>query len=236
MLHDAGAAVSLLDELGHLCELDRIETHDAASGAGARAQRVAVGSWVRIESEGRSMSWCGHISYVNGEILGLRGAASTEDLFAARDNITMRVGRAGSFASSQARVLVASGRTLRILLRRSVGDLERRRAARVRVAQPVRVARINGDDLEEFGAELIDLSAFGCAVRSASTLATSDRVSIAMNLDGTALHVVGEVVRTWRNEVSEPVHAGIHLDAITTRQESLIRRFLVDQLRHPQYL
>jgi c-di-GMP-binding flagellar brake protein YcgR len=120
---------------------------------------------------------------------------------------------------------------LRILTRRAVGDLERRRVARIRVSQIVSIARVNGCGLDELSAELIDLSSLGCAVRSLAQLLPSDRVSIAMDLDSTAVQVVGEVVRTWRNEPSGPLYAGVHFDAITSRQESLIRRFLVGQLR-----
>jgi PilZ domain len=231
MRSGAASAGLVLDEAGGMSAAQHADADSAAPAPIARAPRLAIGSWVRVDSEERSVSWTGHISYLNGEILGLRGATSAEDLFALRDKVTVSVGRGATIASSQARVLAASGRMLRVLIRRAVGDMERRRATRIRVTQPVSVCRINGCELDEFAAELVDLSALGCAVRSDTSLAPSDRVSIAMNLDDTAIQVVGEVVRTWRSEALGPLNAGVHFDAITPRQESLIRRFLVGQLR-----
>ena len=231
MQGDSSTSSAATEDVEPPAESDAAIAESVGGRPFARAQRLTVGSWVRIDAEGGSVSWTGHISYINGEILGLRGATSAEDLFTMRDDVTMNVGRDEIVVSSQARVLAASGRMLRILIRRAVGDMERRRARRIRVTQRVSVARERRGCLDRFDAQLIDLSPSGCALCSDTAVRTSDRVSVAMSLDGGEIQVSGEVVRTWRTEACGPVHAGVSFDAITPRQAMSISRFLVGQLR-----
>jgi PilZ domain len=202
----------------------------ALSVAGARP--IRVGAWARVELDGGDV-WSGRVSYVSGELVGLKASTVVTGRIRAGDTVTLVVGQGESMVAASARVLSASGSFMRLARRESSEGLERRRALRVPVAQVVQVAHTApGADAPRRGeAELTDMSASGCALRSATELPVGYLVAISLRIVGTDLTLTGKVVRAWRAAEDQGEHAGIQFDPVPPSTTSLINRYLMEQLR-----
>jgi hypothetical protein len=189
----------------------------------------------RVESAGGRV-WSGRVSYVSGELVGLKASTIVPGINAG-ETVTLVVGNGESMVAAEARVLSASGSFMRLSRRESSEGLERRRALRVPVAQPVEVtvapsgAPFGSPGTSRCRAELTDMSASGCAVRAATELPIGHAVSVAVRIVGTDLTLSGKVVRAWRSDDAQGSHAGIQFDPLPARTTALINRYLVEQLR-----
>jgi len=195
------------------------------------ALRFGAGSVVRVDDASGSRSWRARISYVSGEIFGLRGPSDADQMFSPRDIVTLHIGRDDMMLESQARVLTASPRTLRVLAKRGVGALERRGAVRIKMSQELSVRTIDGRGGHAIAAQLIDLSPAGCAFRSEEPLAVGSRVVVMTGSGCVPLQLVGEIVRVWKTETSDCIHAGVQFDPVPQRAREAVNRFLVEQVR-----
>jgi PilZ domain len=206
------------------------ETTRALSVATARP--IRVGAWARVELAGGDV-WAGRVSYVSGELVGLKAATIVDGRVAEGDTVTLVIGKGESMVAAQARVLSASGSFMRLSRRESSEGLERRRALRVPVEQRVSVTVTDpaGGGVRDLDAELTDMSASGCALRAASHLPVGDLVSVSLRIVGTDLTVTGKVVRAWRSDETWGEHAGIQFDPLPAATTNLINRYLVEQLR-----
>lgn len=135
--------------------------------------------------------------------------------------------------AAQARALAASGSFLRPLRRESSEGLERRRALRVGVDQTVEVTypAPGAGGNHTCAAQLTDMSASGCAVRTVSELPVGHSIAVSLRIVGTDLTLPGKIVRAWRTDESPCEHAGIQFDPLPPRTTSLVKRYLVEQLR-----
>jgi hypothetical protein len=197
----------------------------------APALRLGAGSIVRVDDTTGTKSWVARISYVSGEIFGLRGAADVDQLFAARELVTLHIGRDEVMLESQARVLAAGTRTLRVLVKRGVGALERRGAVRIQVSQLLSVRQLNNDASRPIVGQLLDLSLAGCALRSRQPLEVGARVAVTTDAGCVPLELVGEIVRVWRTDASGWWHAGIQFDAMPPRTRETINRYFAEHVR-----
>jgi hypothetical protein len=202
----------------------------ALSVGGSR--RIVVGGLARVElAEGRV--WSGRVSYVSGELVGLKSSTIVPGRVTAGDTVTLVIGTGESMVAAEARVLSASGSFMRLSRRESSEGLDRRRALRVPVAQTVQVtsASTGTEGSRGFPAELTDMSVSGCALRAATELPIGQPVSVAMRIVGTDMTLSGKVVRVWRSDEEWGEHAGIQFDPFSPSTTSLINRYLVEQLR-----
>ena len=193
---------------------------------------IRVGAQARVELAGGDV-WAGCVSYVSGELVGLKASTIVDGHVAAGDTVTVVIGQGESMVAAQARVLAASGSFLRLLRRESSEGLERRRALRVAVDQSVEVtyAAPGADRSHTCAARLTDMSASGCAVRSESELPVGHSIAVSLRIVGTDLTLPGRIVRAWRTDDSPCAHAGIQFDALPPRTTRLITHYLVEQLR-----
>jgi len=177
--------------------------------------------------------WAGRVSYVSGELVGLKAATIVDGRVATGDTVTLVVGQGESMVAAQARVLSASGSFMRLSRRESSEGLERRRALRVPVAQDVRVAYSASEagETRTCDALLTDMSASGCAVRAGIELPVGHAVAIELDAVGTELTLSGRIVRIWRTDEVLGEHAGIQFDPLPAETTSLINRYLIEQLR-----
>jgi len=207
------------------------DTTRALSTRGSRP--IAIGAAARVEREGGDV-WSGWVSYVNGEVVGLKASTTVAGLLKSGDTVTLIFGRDDSMVAAQARVLAASGSFLRLSRRESSEGLERRRALRVPVEQSVEITFTPHRTLR---AELTDMSASGCALRTAAALLVGESVEIALSMFGTRVTVTGRIVRTWRTDETRAEHAGVQFDPVPPATARLVNRYLVAQLRetsHPR--
>jgi hypothetical protein len=193
---------------------------------------IRVGAWARVEREGGAV-WAGRVSYVSGELVGLKASTTVDRRIKPGDTVTLVVGQGESMVAAQARVLAASGSFMRLSRRESSEGLERRRALRVPVVQVVKVAHTapGAERPQLTEAELTDMSASGCALRCATELPVGHLVAVSLRIVGTDLTLTGKVVRAWRGDEAWSEHAGIQFDAVEPTTTSLINRYLVEQLR-----
>ncbi len=191
---------------------------------------IRVGGLARVECADGQV-WSGRVSYVSGELVGLKSSTIVPGSVAAGDTVTVVVGNGESMVAAEARVLAASGSFMRLSRRESTEGLERRRALRVPVHQTVTLisAGTRADPERTFTAELTDMSASGCAIRGDHQLRIGHPVAISLRIVGTDLTLSGKVVRVWRSDEGE--HAGMQFDPVPARTTSLINRYLVEQLR-----
>jgi hypothetical protein len=206
----------------------------ALTVAGSRPIRIGV--LARVELAGGGV-WSGQVSYVSGELVGLKSSTVVPGRIAVGETVTLVVGKGESMVAAEARVLAASGSFLRLSRRESSEGLERRRALRVPVTQTVRVVYSPAGSPEgsraasACPAELTDMSASGCALRSATELSVGIAVSVALRIVGTDMTLSGKVVRAWRSDDTLSEHAGIQFDPVPPATIALINRYLVEQLR-----
>jgi len=202
---------------------------------------IPVGAAARVERAGGDV-WSGWVTYVSGEVVGLKASTKVAGLFKTGDTVTLIFGRDDSMVAAQARVLAASGSFLRLSRRESSEGVDRRRALRVPVAQTVQVTFVPSDPATAEAArtcraELTDMSASGCALRTAAALFVGEGVQITLSLFGTRVLFTGRIVRTWRTDEARGDHAGIQFDTPPPETASLVNRYLIAQLRetsHPR--
>ena len=206
------------------------DTTRALSVPGSRP--IRVGAWARVELAGGDV-WAGRVSYVSGELVGLKASTIVDGRVAAGDTVTLVIGKGESMVAAQARVLSASGSFMRLSRRESSEGLERRRALRVPVEQTVAVtyASAGAETILGCAAQLTDMSASGCAIRAAHELPVGQLVSIDVCIIGTDLTLTGKIVRAWRSDESWGEHAGIQFDPVPATTTNLINRYLMEQLR-----
>ena len=195
------------------------------------ALRLGAGSVVRVDDATASKTWRARISYVNGEIFGLRGSADVDQLFAARDMVTLHIGSHEVMLESHARVLAAGTRTLRVLVTRGVGALERRGSVRIQVAQLLSMRPVDRDASHAVVGQLLDLSLGGCALRTRQALEVGTRVVVTTDAGCVPLQLVGEIVRVWRTGSSGWCHSGIQFDPMPARTRETINRYFAEHLR-----
>lgn len=220
-----GSGVSDADHLSVAADTNR-----ALSVSGARP--IRVGAWARVEFAGGDV-WSGRVSYVSGELVGLKASSLVAGRVREGDTVTLVVGQGESMSAAQARVLSASGSFMRLSRKESSEGLERRRALRVPVEQDVQVGYTapGTEGSRTCAAVLTDMSASGCAVRTATELPVGFIVSVALRIVGTDLTLTGKVVRAWRAEDPVGEHAGIQFDPVPAGVTAMINRFLIEQLR-----
>jgi PilZ domain len=212
-------------------------TDDATRTLSTKGSRpIPVGARARVERAGGGV-WTGRVSYVNGEVVGLKASTIVAGRLKVGETVTLVFGPGDSMVAAQARVLAASGSFLRLSRRQSSEVLERRRALRVPVDQTVEITCVSTAGTRHGSADLADMSASGCALRTGSPLSVGHSVTISLCVFGTDLALTGKVVRTWRTDESRGEHAGIQFDPLAPATTSLINRYLVAQLRessHPR--
>jgi hypothetical protein len=186
---------------------------------------------VRVADASGSSTWHARISYVNGEIFGLRGSADVDRSFAARDMVTLHIGSDDVTLETQARVLAAGTRTLRVVVKRGVGALERRGSVRIRVAQLLSVRPVHHDASHAMVGQLLDLSLAGCALRTRQRLEVGTRVVVTTDAGCVPLQLVGEIVRVWTTGSSGWCHAGIQFDPMPARARDTINRYFTEHVR-----
>lgn len=193
---------------------------------------IRVGARARVELAGGDV-WAGCVSYVSGELVGLKASTIVDGHVAAGDTVTVVIGQGESMVAAQARVLAASGSFLRLLRRESSEGLERRRALRVAVDQTVEVTypEPGAGGSRTCAAQLTDMSASGCALRTASELPVGHSIAVSLRIVRTDLTLPGRIVRAWRTDESPCEHAGIQFDTLPPRTTRLVKRYLVEQLR-----
>ncbi|HEV7524862.1 MAG TPA: PilZ domain-containing protein [Acidimicrobiia bacterium] len=206
------------------------DTTRALSVSGSRP--IRVGAWARVELAGGDV-WAGRVSYVSGELVGLKASTIVVGRVKAGDTVTLVIGKGESMVAAQARVLSASGSFMRVSRRESSEGLERRRALRVPIEQIVTVSYTTpgSDGALSCDAEVTDMSASGCALRARSELPVGNLVSVSVRIVGTDLNLTGKIVRAWRSDEAWSEHAGIQFDPLPASTTNLINRFLVEQLR-----
>jgi hypothetical protein len=207
-----------------------VDTTRALSVLGSRP--IRVGALARVELAGGDV-WAGRVSYVSGELVGLKASTIIDGRVADGDTVTLVIGQGESMVAAQARVLSASGSFMRLTRRESSEGLERRRALRVPVEQTVTVsyAAPGSEGTRTCQAQLTDMSASGCAVRAAVELPVGHAVSVSVRIVETDLTLTGKNVRAWRSDEVMGRHAGIQFDPISATTTGLINRYLVEQLR-----
>src|SRR6478672_5429483 len=205
-------------------------TARALSVPGSRP--IRVGALARVELAGGDV-WAGRVSYVSGELVGLKASTIIDGRVADGDTVTLVIGRGESMVAAQARVLSASGSFMRLSRRESSEGLERRRALRVPIEQRVAVtyAAPGAQTVLGCDAQLTDMSASGCALRAANELPVGQLVSIDLRIVGTDLTLTGKIVRAWRSDETWGEHAGIQFDPLPAVTTGLINRYLMEQLR-----
>jgi hypothetical protein len=206
------------------------DTARALSVPGSRP--IRVGAWARVELAGGDV-WAGRVSYVSGELVGLKASTIIDGRVRSGDTVTLVVGKGESMVAAQARVLSASGSFMRLSRRESSEGLERRRALRVPLEQTVAVtyASAGAETVLGCDAQLTDMSASGCALRAANELPVGQLVSIDLRIVGTDLTLTGKIVRAWRSDEAWGEHAGIQFDPVPAATTNLINRYLMEQLR-----
>jgi hypothetical protein len=212
--------------------LHRDDAHAINPGDNASVPSLlGAGSSVTVTVNDVRPSWDAVISYVSGEIFGLRGGVGADYLFAPRDLVIMKVGRGSVTLESQGRVLAAGARTLRVLANRGVGGLERRGNPRVQVTQQLRVTPIGSDAAHPRDGILLDLSLSGCALRSDEPFELGRHVVIETTVARSILELRGEVVRTWTTADSIGFYAGVQFDLIPPTTRAMIQRLFFENVR-----
>jgi hypothetical protein len=202
----------------------------------AEPLRLGAGAFVRVDDASQTRTWCARVAYVSGEIFGLRGSTDADQIFATRDVVTLHIGRDDVTLESQARVLAATARTLRVLATRGVGALERRRAVRLQASQQLTVRALPcGDERSSVAidAELLDLSLTGCALRSGRPLPVGSRIAVATPEGSSTVPLVflGEVVRGWCTGASEWFFAGVQFDPMPACTRDAVQRYFTEHIR-----
>jgi hypothetical protein len=113
------------------------DTTRALSTRGSRP--IPIGAWARVERAGGDV-WSGWVSYVNGEVVGLKASTTEAGLLNTGDTVTLIFGQGDTMVAAQARVLAVSGSFLRLSRRESSEGVEQRRALRVPIRQAVEVS------------------------------------------------------------------------------------------------
>lgn len=174
--------------------------------------------------------WRAQVTYVSDRLVGLRGWTIVDGRFRERDTVTLLIGEGDRLVAGKAQVLAASGSLMRIVRRDASEETERRLAPRLRVDLVAMVTMSASKvGLVEFETDVVDLSASGCAIRTAGSLAVGTQLAIDLELADTPVKFTGVVVRTWT--VGRAAHAGIQFDPTPAPITQLLNRFLVEQLR-----
>jgi len=150
--------------------------------------------------------------------------------FAERDIVTLTIGHRESLVAAQARVLSASGQSMRLQRKESFDGAERhRRAVRVPVSLVASIETASGE-LDTPDAMILDLSSVGCAIVSPKPALIGQAITICTHLDDVLLEVNGTVVRTWIGPDSQPA-MGVNFDLIPADTERHITRYLITALQ-----
>jgi len=228
--HDVDRRVEIqcLTRRFHTVPLHAPAPHDD-SLLGARS--IGVGAVVGVEPLTGDI-WRAQVTYVSDRLVGLRGWTMVDGQFRERDTVTFLIGAGDRLVSAKAHVLAASGSLMRIVRRDGSDETKRRIAPRLRVdlTATVRLQTPQTDTLR-FNADVIDLSAAGCALRSATPLPVGAPVTVDTTLSQISTALPGVVVRTWTTATPPVPHAGIQFDPMPPPTAQLVSRFLVDQLR-----
>ena len=199
-----------------------------------RSQNVAEGGWARVMSADGHI-WSARVTYVSGELVGLRGGTIVDGRFAENDKVTVLVGSDETLVSIAARVLRASGTLMRVVRRSWDGPEGLRRAARVPVRVPVRFpvelafAESGEASTPQIDPVMIDLSTVGCALQVTLPLPTGARVRIRGVLGGMSTALVGTVVRGW--QAGGAHFTGVEFDPLEPEVTRHINQVLVAELR-----
>jgi hypothetical protein len=199
--------------------------------AAARAPLVEAGSAVRVDSLRSMRNWRARVTYVSGEIVGLRGPMGANDVFSPRDLVTLHVRSHEIVFETHARVLAAGGHTMRILAERGLVAAERRAAPRIHASPFVMLTPLDGPARTPQAAQLVDVSVVGCAIRSDFRLEIGSRVALAAAGPHGTMTIAGEIVRVWRADPTAWFHAGIQFDPLPAAEQGALQRFLVDCIR-----
>jgi hypothetical protein len=205
------------------------ESSRTLSPAGARP--IRVGASARVELAGEVVS--GRVSYVGGEIVGMKTTAIVDGRIAEGDTVTLVVGQGDCVVAAQARVLAASGSFVRLSRRESSEELDRRRAVRVPLdlAASITYTTPGGEGTETTRAEITEMSATRCGLRCDPLLPVGQPATVALRIAGAEMTLPGKIVRAWRTDDTTGAHAGIQFDPIPAATTSIINRYLVEQLR-----
>jgi PilZ domain len=171
------------------------------------------------------------VTYVSGEIVGLRGPMGANDVFSPRDLVTLHVRGDRIVFESHARVLATGGHTMRILTERGLVAAERRAAPRIHASPFVMLTPLDGSARTPQAAQLVDLSVVGCAIRSDCRLEVGSHVALAAAGRHGSVRLAGEIVRVWRAEPTAWFHAAIRFEPMTAAEQGALERFLVEYIR-----
>ena len=206
-------------------------TRGSADAAALGIRSLGVGALVRVQCAAGDV-WSANVTYVSGQLVGLRGWTRVDDTFRERDTVTLLIGHGDRLISANAQVLAAAGSLMRIVRRDASDEMDRRRAPRLRVdlTATLTLPEDHANPVP-FEAEVVDLSTSGCAVRSATALALGTSVGITMDLNDAQVQLTGMVMRTWMDDLPPVAHAGIKFDLMSASATMLVNRFLVNQLQ-----
>jgi hypothetical protein len=210
-------------------EHDLAETISAH--ADGRAPLVEAGTTVRVDSLRSMRNWRARVTYVSGEIVGLRGPMGANDVFSPRDLVTLHVRSDEIVFESHARVLATAGHTMRILTERGLVAAERHAAPRIHASPFVMLTPLDGAARTPQAAQLIDLSVLGCAIRCDRRLEIGSHVALAARGRHGTVTTAGEIVRVWRAEPTAWFHAGIQFDPMPAAEQGALQRLLVECIR-----
>jgi hypothetical protein len=205
-----------------------VDSSRALSVSGSRPTRVGARAWVELAG---GDVWAGRVSYVSGELVGLKATTTIDGRVSIGDTVTLVIGEGEGMVAAQARVLSASGSFMRVSRKESSEGLERRRALRVAVAQTVEITHAAAGGPQTSVADLTDMSVSGCAIQAATAPPVGHAVALMVRIMGTDLKLTGKIVRAWRSDDALGRHAGIQFDPLPPSTTGLINRYLVEQLR-----
>jgi len=199
------------------------------SFAGARPIRVGVSARVELTDD----VVAGRISYVGGEIVGMKTTSIVDGRITEGDTVTLVIGQGESVVAAQARVLAASGSFVRLSRRESSEELDRRRALRVLLdlAAQITYTTPGVTGRQTCRGELTEMSATRCGLRCDALLPVGQPATVALRIAGTDMTLPGRIVRAWRTDETLGAHAGIQFDPIPAATTAIINRYLVEQLR-----
>lgn len=190
---------------------------------------LTVSTVVSVESAHGDL-WRAQVTYVSDRLVGLRGWTMVDGRFRERDTVTLVIGDGDRLVSAMAQVLAARGSLMRIVRRDASEETERRLAPRLRVDLVATVTVSTSEaGLAELNTDVVDLSASGCAIRTAMSLAIGTPIAIELLIGAETVRFAGMVVRTWT--AGTAAHVGIQFDPMPSPTIQLLNRFLVDQLR-----
>ena len=152
------------------------------------------------------------VTYVSGEIVGLRGPMGANDVFTPRDLVTLHVRSDEIVFESHARVLATGGHTMRILTERGLVAAERRAAPRIHASPFVMLTPLDGRPALR---RRHNWSTFGRRMCDPVRLPARDREPVALDGDRTARERDDRPARSSGSGGPKPTawfHAGIQFD------------------------